>query len=336
VKKLAVLATALALVLSVAAPALAQEEPPPGGLQPQPAPEGQDEVIGSDLTVMPASEVDCSQQAVPQVASQEEMPAATNPDSDGDSCTPVTSTGNLNTLDPACAQCGVQVAQAAQEAITGSDTGPSPTETFSAALQAARDAGSSATREAIASEETGAPVEETAAYQAAFEAATEAGADDETAKETAKQAVADLLPNEAANGEALTGEASKTSKVRASGSGESIAAAKDKTSKDKVASKDVATGEETTEEETASTEEETASTEETTDETTDDEVVATSNGEDGGSGGENATTTPAGSRAPLLLGGIALLSVGGYAGLRFARSWPLSSRSPGGRRLLGN
>ncbi len=206
-----------------------------------------------------------------------------------------------------------------------SDTGPSPTETFSAALQAARDAGSSATREAIASEETGAPVEETAAYQAAFEAATEAGADDETAKETAKQAVADLLPNEAANGEALTGEASKTSKVRASGSGESIAAAKDKTSKDKVASKDDATEEETTEEETASTEEETASTEETTDETTDDEVVATSNGEDGGSGGENATTTPAGSRAPLLLGGIALLSVGGYAGLRFARSWPLSS-----------
>jgi hypothetical protein len=41
----------------------------------------------------------------------------------------------------------------------------------------------------------------------------------------------------------------------------------------------------------------------------------------GGSGGEYAAATPAESRAPLLFGGVAFLSVGGFAALRFARSW---------------
>jgi hypothetical protein len=63
-------------------------------------------------------------------------------------------------------------------------------------------------------------------------------------------------------------------------------------------------------------------------EDTDEGIVAS--GEDGGSG--NAPTTPADSKAPLLIGGVALLSVGGFAGLRFAPSWPSSSAR--GSRLL--
>jgi hypothetical protein len=52
-------------------------------------------------------------------------------------------------------------------------------------------------------------------------------------------------------------------------------------------------------------------------------------GEDGGSdslgsGDGDTVTTPTGSRAPLLLGGVAFLSVGGFAAFRFARSWSSS------------
>ncbi len=63
-------------------------------------------------------------------------------------------------------------------------------------------------------------------------------------------------------------------------------------------------------------------------EDTDEEIVAS--GEDVGSG--DAPTTPADSKAPLLIGGVALLSVEGFTGLRFARSWPSSSAR--GSRLL--
>ena len=63
--------------------------------------------------------------------------------------------------------------------------------------------------------------------------------------------------------------------------------------------------------------------------TVDNEDVAASDKEDGGSdspdsGGRDTVITPTGSRAPLLFGGVAFLSVGGFAALRFARSWSSS------------
>ena len=74
-----------------------------------------------------------------------------------------------------------------------------------------------------------------------------------------------------------------------------------------------------------------ASEEETTTEET--AVNDGGGGAGGGAGGEEAATAPAGSRVPLLLGGIALLSFGGYAAFRmFARSRPPVR----GRRLLRN
>jgi hypothetical protein len=59
----------------------------------------------------------------------------------------------------------------------------------------------------------------------------------------------------------------------------------------------------------------------------DEEDVAASDEEDGGNdspGSGDAATTPVESSAPLLLGGVAFLSVGGFAALRFARSWSSS------------
>ena len=63
--------------------------------------------------------------------------------------------------------------------------------------------------------------------------------------------------------------------------------------------------------------------------TVDDEDIAASDKEDSGSdslgsGDGDTVTTPTGSRAPLLLGGVAFLSVGGFATFRFARSWSSS------------
>ena len=53
----------------------------------------------------------------------------------------------------------------------------------------------------------------------------------------------------------------------------------------------------------------------------DDGVAASGENDDSlGSGGEDVQTTPAGSRAPLLFGGVAFLALGGYAGLRLAQS----------------
>ena len=59
---------------------------------------------------------------------------------------------------------------------------------------------------------------------------------------------------------------------------------------------------------------------------TDEEYVAASDEGDGGSdspgsGDGDTVTAPTGSRAPLLLSGVAFLSVGGFAALRFTRSW---------------
>ncbi len=158
---------------------------------------------------------------------------------------------------------------------------------------------------------------EAAAYRAAFETAKEAGLDDEAARESAVVAVA---------------EARKTRKGGSPSEG--IAAAEGKTRKEQTSKKVAAQGkaredkksrkDKTREDDTATP---TASEEDVT-EDADEEVVASE--EDGGTGDEDVATAPAGSRAPLLLGGVALLSIGGYAGLSFARSWtPVR-----GRRLL--
>ena len=64
------------------------------------------------------------------------------------------------------------------------------------------------------------------------------------------------------------------------------------------------------------------------------EDAVASAGEDGGrdspgSGKGDTAATPTGSRAPLLFGGVAFLSVGGFAALRFARAGsPSDSRLP--------
>lgn len=316
-KKLTILTALLVIVLGTATPAVAQE---------QGAGEGQ---------YGPVPGVDCHPQVdqqVAQAAPQEEEPAvppaASGPEGgdanqpfdvtgsgdDASVCSPVQgvnqAAGNTQNGVPeaafdapaSCGNCGVRVVEAARDALTGGGSGTSndPADAFGAALQAARDAGG--TREAAASEEAGAPVEETPAYQAAFEAAKEAGADDATAKEAAERAVAGAVSS------AGGASASKTSKVRKGDSGEGTA--EGKTHKDK-----------TREEETATDDGEAA----------DEEAAVVSGGEDGGSG--EAATTPAGSKVPLLLlGGVALLSVGGYASLRFARSWS----SVRGRKLLQN
>jgi hypothetical protein len=63
--------------------------------------------------------------------------------------------------------------------------------------------------------------------------------------------------------------------------------------------------------------------------TADNEDVAASDEGDGGndsplSGDGDTVTMPTGSKVPLLFGGVAFLSVGGFAALRFARSWSSS------------
>jgi hypothetical protein len=157
---------------------------------------------------------------------------------------------------------------------------------------------------------------EAVAYRAAFEAAKEAGLDDEAAKEAAEVAVAEASKTRKGGppSEGLAAAEGKTHKERASKGTDEGKDREDKNSrKDNTQEDDTAT--------------DNASEEDVT-EDADEEVAAS--GEDGGTGGEDVQTTPAGSRVPLLLGGTTLLSIGGYAGLRFARSWtPVR-----GRRLL--
>ena len=302
-KKLLVLAAMLVTLLGMATPAFAQD---PGEVP------AQDEVPACVLANA-CGDRSAEHQAVEQQqpamapASDIDQPFSVSPASDEDRSFTITDSGsnhNLNTMVQGCdAGCAARVAQATEEAITGADSdseaGTDPAAAFSTAMNAARSPGGSpGSGEAAASEQVESPLQgrEAAAYRAAFEAAKEAGLDDEAAKEAAEVAVT---------------EASKTRKGGTPSEG--IAAAKGKIHKDRTskigASDDGSSEEETTED-------------------TDEEVAAS--GEDGGTGGEDVQTAPADSRAPLLLGGVALLSVGGYAALRFARS-----RSPvRGRRLV--
>ena len=297
-KKLAVLTAVLAMVLLCApVPALAQEVP---------ACEVQDACLDAPEEQKAADQQDTGS---PEPAQTPSVPPAPEVECEGDSINPclpnqgVPQTGNARNGDvpeaafsaPAsCGSCGTQVAQGALDAITGAGSDDTEsTGAFDTALQAARGAGG--TREAVASEEA---EEDTPTYRAAFEAAKESGADDETAKEAARQAVA-----KADSGRAATDKAGKDRKERASKED----AGKGKDHKDK------------TREAGTDNEEETI-----------DEEVAAPGEEDGGLGDNEVATTSAGNGAPLLLGGVALLSVGGYAALRVARSWSWSNV----RRLL--
>lgn len=332
-KKMAVLAAVLAAVVSMPTPALAQDEVPACEIQDAclDTPEEQ-QIANGEEDIPSVSGIGC--ESLP--ADQEMSNLVPDPECDevdqsledfpgSDGSQEVNSAGNLQSasaaqygISPVCATCAQDVLTAAKEAITkgGSDGGTSPEETFGAALDAARDTGG--TREAAASEETGTPVEDTAAYQAAFEAAKEAGADDETAREAAEQAVADLRSDEATSsaGRSATSKANKASKVLKGGG--TAAAEGKKSRKDRASRSDDGKGK---------ARNDGASEEETTNE----EVVTS--GDNGGAGGGDTPSTPTGSGAPLLLGGVALLSVGGYAGLRLARSW---SSTHVGRRLLRN
>ncbi len=377
-KKMAVLAVVLAAVLSVTTPALAQAQ------DEVPACEVQDacldtleeqQAANEEVDTPPVSGI--GGESLP--ADQETSTPVPDPACDGvdqalegapnsNASQEVNSTGNLRSasatqysISPACATCAQDVLIAAKEAITkgGSDGGTSPEATFGAALDAARDTGG--TREAAASEEAEAPMEDTVAYQAAFEtvkeagaddetaqevaeqatvayqaafkAAKEAGADDETAREAAEQVVDGLLSDETASsaGESVPGKANKARKVSKGGGTAASEGKKDR--KDQASRADDGKGKDRKDKPRKDkVRNDDASEEEATDEETTDEEGATS-GENGGADGGDTPSTPAGSGATLLLGGVALLSVGGYAGLRFARSW---SSTHVGRRLLRN
>jgi len=306
--RLAVLAAMLVLAVVAAAPALAQNEVPACELHDACLDTSEEqEATAAQYTEGPEPTRAFPETPTPEVECDGD---STNP------CSPnqgVTQSDNARyaavpeaTFDaPAsCGSCGLQVAQGALDAITGDGSGATDSaDAFGAALQAARD--DEGTREAAASEETGTPVEDTAVYRAAFEAAKEAGADNETAKEAAEQAVAEANSGRAAKG--------KANKVRKGGSGEGTAEGKirkNKIRKDKAREDGSSEGE-----------------------TTEDAAEEVAASEDAsGFGSEDATTTPRESRAPLLLGGVAFLSVGGFAALRFARSWSSSDS----RRLSRN
>ncbi len=304
-KRLAVLTAILAAFLGVATPALAQEE-----------------TVSGDQY---APELDCSRpvgQEAPPVPPATPVPdgsTVTPSDDDLDRCAGIT--GNVQSQSEAfdapasCGACGAFVAQVAEDAVTGDGSaGDDSTGAFGAALNAARSSGGA--REAAASEDTSSDgIEDTGAYQAAFDAAKKAGADDETAKEAAEQAVA----------EADDSGADKASKVR-KGRAVKEAAAEGKTRKDRASKAD--NGKDKPRKD--KTRKDTAVDDEETTEDTDEEVAA--GADDGGSGSEDAEAASTGGHASLLLGGVAFLSVGGYAALRVARSW-----SPvRGRRLLRN
>ena len=150
--KLAILAAALVAFLGMTTPALAQMQ--------ETAPEGQYE---------PAPEATCTPQVAQQVAQatgQEKMtgapPVAWRPEGEdvvnesfevsgdggnGSLCTDTTGVANSGNQEvnqaPACASCGVRVAQAARDALTGgdSDTGTDPADAFGAAINAAHSPG---------------------------------------------------------------------------------------------------------------------------------------------------------------------------------------------------
>ena len=179
-----------------------------------------------------------------------------------------------------CGSCGLQAAQSAQDAFIGGGSGGTDSVDTFGAVLQAA-RDAGGTRDAAASEEAGTPMEDTAVYRAAFEAAKKAGADDETAKEAAEQAV-----GEADSGSVAKGKDSKES------------AGEDKAREDKTEEEE----EEEEEEDLAATYEE-------------------NGGNDSSGFGDGDTgTAPADNRSPLLLGGVAFLSVGGFAALRFARS----------------
>ena len=222
----------------------------------------------------------------PSVSPTPEIPGE---DSNDDQYIP--DTGNVQSSAPeaalaAPASCGSCGMQVAQSAQDAIAGGGSSDTDSTYAFGAALQAARDAwgTREAATSEEVGTPVKETAVYQAAFKAAKEAGADDETAKEAAEQAV----------DEADSGRADKAKgKDR-----------KERTVEDKAR-------EDITEEEDAA-------------------YIEVDGGNDNPGTGDADTAdadtaaTPTGSRVPLLFGGVAFLSVGGFAALRLARSWSSS------------
>ena len=282
--RLAMLTAVLVLVLVASAPALAQNGVPACEL---------DDACLDTSEVLEATADQYTESPEPgQAPSDSPTPEIPGEDSNDDQYIP--DTGNVQSSAPeaalaapaSCGSCGMQVAQSAQDAIAGGGSSDTDsTYAFGAALQAARDAWG--TRETAASEEVGTPVKETAVYQAAFKAAKEAGADDETAKEAAEQAV----------GEADNGRADK-----AKGKDRKKRAVEDKAREDM------------TEEE----EEEDAAY---------DEVDGGNDNPgtgDADTADADTAATPTGSRVPLLFGGVAFLSVGGFAALRLARSWSSS------------
>jgi hypothetical protein len=296
-KKLAVLAAMLVLVLSMAAPAVAQQT----GEVPE-----QDEVPACVLANA------CGDTPGEYQYEPEGDAFSVSPESDTDQPFEVASEGGKSVQysgEANCSECGAKVAQAAQDAIgvEDSDDGTDPTDAFSAAIDAAHSP--SGTGDAAASEETRVPVKDTPSYRAAFETAKEAGLDDEAAMEAAEVAVVEASKTRKGGSpsEGLAAAEGKTHKERASkGTDEG------KNREDKNSRKD-----NTQEDDTAT---DNASEEGVTEDATKEVAASGENDDNLGSGGEDVQTTPAGSRAPLLFGGVAFLALGGYAGLRLAQS----------------
>jgi len=308
-KKLTVLAAMLTVVLVAAVPAFAQEEPvqedgsspPDTGLQPQPAVEEPEPgEADQSVTVAPAPGPDCAEE-VPQYESPTPPPEVAADGSNYSACSAASEVSNFGILQsaasetqeesgtgalkksaPACGTCGLQVAQAAKDILTGGSAGPSPREAFGVALEAAREAGN--TREALASDESPeGGVEETAAYQAAFAAAKKAGADDETARDAALRALAELPAEDEAGAPEEEARKNESSKYDTRKNQDLKRAAR----KDGIKKRDTA-GEETTA----------------------NEEVADSGGDTG------VTHAPERRSAPLIMGGGVLLVTGLFMALR--------------------
>jgi hypothetical protein len=328
-KKLAILATMLSMILTPATPALAQDERMGEG---QYGPESDTftithappEEISRNRCVGATSDPEASeylQDGVAQEAKEAAMRAAEE-------------AAGVQNCDQQVNQAKYAADTAARESMTEDAEGMSPAQkgaaAYLAALRAARGAGADdeTARDIAANVAAELPDGATQDNAASESETSSEEEEDETAKEDAKEVAAEGVTSGSGT---ATGKASKANE---DGSGEGSAAVEDKTHKER-ASKEAAAQSKHREDkkshEDKTREDDTATdnaSEEDVTEDADNEVAAS--GEDGGSGGEDVQTTPAGSRVPLLLGGVAFLALGGYAALLFVRSRTLVR----GRRLV--
>ncbi len=287
-KKMAILAAMLAAVLSLTTPALAQDEVPTCEIQDAclDTPEEQ-QIANGEEDIPPVSGIGC--EGLP--ADQEMSNLVPNPECDEVDQSLEDFPGSDGSQEVNSAG-NLQSASAAQYGISPA-CATCAQDVLTAAKEAITKGGS----------DGGTSPEET--FGAALDAARDTGGTREAAaSEEAGTPVEDTAAYqaafEAAKEAGADDETAREAAEQAVAEAESGRAAKGKDRRER-ASEDKARGDMAKDEK--------------------EEDVAASE-DAGGSGGEDAaTTTPAESSAPLLFGGVAFLSVGGFAALRFARSW---------------